>query len=123
MSTPSSLKEGAVLLGRVEQARDQLHVKLLQRRSEFQQISREELTGLYHATGPASLSRYEFTVQAAETFGFDPDLIESITTEELGQEAPRPADSTLDSTALYETLGWAFRDPTAAFAAMRERSA
>ena len=76
-------------------------------------------TGLYHATGPESVSRYEFTVALADGYGFDSDLVTSITTEEFGQDAPRPTDSTLDSTALYETIGARFRAPSEAFEAMR----
>ncbi|WP_135366089.1 dTDP-4-dehydrorhamnose reductase [Halosimplex halophilum] len=79
------------------------------------------LTGTYHATGPESVSRYEFTVTLAETLGFDTDLVDPITTEELGQQAPRPTDSTLDSAPLYEALGWTFREPATAFEAIGDR--
>lgn len=73
------------------------------------------LTGLYHAAGPDRLSRYEFTVQLAETFGFDTDLVTPITTEELGQDAPRPADSSLSSERLYDALGQPFCPPEVGF--------
>lgn len=77
-----------------------------------------ELTGLYHATGPASSDRYEFTVTLAEAFGFDEELVAPISTAELGQEAPRPADSSLDSSRLYDELGWSFDPPRVAFERM-----
>jgi dTDP-4-dehydrorhamnose reductase len=76
-------------------------------------------TGLYHAAGPSSLSRYEFTVELAKAYGYDADLVEPITTEELGQEAPRPTDSALDSSHLYDRLGRTFRPPNEAFDEMR----
>jgi dTDP-4-dehydrorhamnose reductase len=79
-------------------------------------------TGLYHATGPESLSRYEFTVELAKVYGYDTDLVEPITTEEFGQEAPRPADSTLDSSRFYETVGFEFRTPKQGFAEMKKES-
>jgi dTDP-4-dehydrorhamnose reductase len=77
--------------------------------------------GLYHAAGPRSVSRYEFTRTLADAFGYDPELVEPITTAELGQTAPRPTDSTLDSTRLYDELGWRFAAPTDAFADMRDQ--
>lgn len=79
-------------------------------------------TGLYHATGPESLSRYEFTVELAKGYDYDTDLVEPITTEEFGQEAPRPADSTLDSSRLYETVGFEFRPPKEGFAEIKKES-
>lgn len=79
-----------------------------------------DMTGLYHATGPASMSRYEFTVTLAEVFGYDVELVSPISTEELGQEAPRPTDSSLDSTSLYQSLGDKFTAPETAFQEMRE---
>jgi dTDP-4-dehydrorhamnose reductase len=79
-------------------------------------------TGLYHATGPESLSRYEFTVKLAKVYGYDMDLVEPITTKEFGQEALRPADSTLDSSRVYETVGFEFRTPKEGFAEMKKES-
>lgn len=79
-------------------------------------------TGLYHATGPESVSRYEFVLELARAFGFDADRVVPISTAELGQDAPRPADSTLDSSRLYETLGYEFRAPATAFEDMRRRA-
>ncbi|GGN91993.1 MULTISPECIES: dTDP-4-dehydrorhamnose reductase [Haloarcula] len=76
-------------------------------------------TGLYHATGPTSIDRYEFTQRLAEVFGYDTDLVRPISTEEFGQEAPRPTDSTLDSAALYEWLEWEFDTPKEAFESMQ----
>lgn len=79
------------------------------------EVADRELTGVYHAAGPESLSRYEFTVKLAEVGGFDSELISPISTEELGQEAPRPAVSSLDSTQLYDATGCTFQQPSEAF--------
>ena len=82
-------------------------------------IVEEEVTGVYHATGPESLSRYEFTQRLAEIYGYDKSLIKPISTEKFGQEAPRPVDGSLDSTELYEKLGWGFTAPKTAFKKMK----
>jgi dTDP-4-dehydrorhamnose reductase len=83
-------------------------------------VAEGTLTGTYHAAGPTPMTRYEFTVALAETFGHDPSAITPITTAELGQDAPRPTDSSLDSTRLYDRLGDGFREPHEGFVAMRE---
>lgn len=83
------------------------------------QTGTEGLTGVYHAAGPESLTRYEFTHRFVTAFGFDEALVDPITTEELGQEAPRPRDSSLDSSRLVEELGVSFQSPGEAFGEMR----
>jgi dTDP-4-dehydrorhamnose reductase len=66
------------------------------------------------------VSRYAFTETLADVYEFDTDLVQPISTEELGQDAPRPEDSTLDSTRLYDSIDYAFKSPEDAFADMRE---
>ncbi|MFC4550033.1 MULTISPECIES: dTDP-4-dehydrorhamnose reductase [Halorussus] len=84
-------------------------------------IGEEKLTGTYHATGPRSMSRYDFTIILANVYGFDSELITPISTEEFGQEAPRPTDSTLDSTQLYDAIDYRFRDPEVALSLMQSK--
>lgn len=84
-------------------------------------IGSDGLTGLYHATGPQSVSRYEFTVRLADVYGFDEELVTPISTEELGQTAARPVDSSLESSRLYDDLGYEFSTPEEGFEAMKSR--
>jgi dTDP-4-dehydrorhamnose reductase len=84
------------------------------------EVVENDVTGVYHSAGTVSLSRYEFTLRLAEVYGYDTDLVDPITTEELGQEAPRPTDGSLDSSRLYDKLGWKFNAPKDAFAEMKE---
>jgi dTDP-4-dehydrorhamnose reductase len=86
------------------------------------EVFNRELTGVYHATGPQSLSRYEFTEILSEVYGFDMELVKPVSTEEFGQEASRPKDSTLDSSRLYDSLDCNFRNPREAFLEMRDNS-
>lgn len=85
-------------------------------------IVEEGITGVYHATGPVSLSRHEFTQRLAEIYGYDKSLVKPISTEEFGQEAPRPVDGSLDSTELYEKLSWEFTTPETAFEKMKTQN-
>jgi dTDP-4-dehydrorhamnose reductase len=82
-------------------------------------IVENKLTGVYHATGPRSVSRYELTTTLADVYGFDSELVTPISTEEFGQEASRPTDSTLDSSRLYDAINYRFRGPEEAFRAMQ----
>lgn len=83
-------------------------------------IFKHELTGLYHATGPKAVTRHEFTKILAEVYNFDVKLVQPISTEEFGQEAPRPQDSTLDSSRLYEAINYPFKSPHEAFSEMKD---
>ena len=85
-------------------------------------VFKRELTGLYHATGPQSINRYEFTRVLAEEFDFNTELVDPISTEEFGQEAPRPEDSTLDSSCLYEAINYDFKSPREAFVEMHDQT-
>ncbi|MFC6715982.1 dTDP-4-dehydrorhamnose reductase [Halovalidus salilacus] len=82
-------------------------------------VAENGITGVYHATGPDSVSRYEFTTILADVYGYNPELITPISTEEFGQEAPRPTDSTLNATRLYREIDYEFRGPEEAFEAMQ----
>jgi dTDP-4-dehydrorhamnose reductase len=77
-------------------------------------IHQRGVTGLFHAAGPESVSRYEFTIQIADAYDLDVEGVIPISTEELGQAASRPADSSLDSTELYDTIDYVFHDPASA---------
>ncbi len=48
------------------------------------------VSGVVHVVGPEVMARPEFASAIARAFELDPSLVESKTTEELGQGAPRP---------------------------------
>jgi dTDP-4-dehydrorhamnose reductase len=53
----------------------------------------QEGNGTYHAAGADRVSRFDFARALARAFELDGDLIEAVTTEELGQRAVRPLES------------------------------
>lgn len=53
-------------------------------------------SGLFHACGRERISRYDFTVKVARTFGLDESLINPISSGQLSWKAKRPMDSSLD---------------------------
>ena len=69
------------------------------------EILERGLSGLYHATGAACLSKYAFGVALAERFGYDPALIHPTSVEEAGLMARRAHRLTLRSTKLARALG------------------
>ncbi len=56
-----------------------------------------ELKGIYHLSGATRVSRYEFAVEIARTFGLDENLIKPGKMEEINWIAKRPKDSSLST--------------------------
>ena len=67
--------------------------------------------GTYHVSGPKSMSRYEWAKLIAQVFGFNPDLVLPTTTNELGQAAHRPANSTFVTLKFEAEFGMRLCDP------------
>ena len=61
-------------------------------------------TGLYHVGGASFMTRYELVLELAGIFGMDASLVESMTTVEARQDAPRPRRSGLRYDAVAEVL-------------------
>ncbi len=59
-------------------------------RAIIEAVEKYEVNGVLNITGPTLLSRYEFALQVATTFGLDPRLIKPVSTAHLGQKALRP---------------------------------
>lgn len=49
--------------------------------------------GIYHVAGTTRCSKYEWARQVAEVFGLDRELIQGVSTAQLGQLGPRPLQS------------------------------
>ncbi|MCG9966767.1 NAD(P)-dependent oxidoreductase [Pelotomaculum terephthalicicum JT] len=56
----------------------------------IKELVERDKEGTYHIAGPELMNRYDFALLAAEIFGLERGLIVPATTEELGQQAPRP---------------------------------
>ncbi|AET33359.1 dTDP-4-dehydrorhamnose reductase [Pyrobaculum ferrireducens] len=67
-------------------------------------VLEKSISGILHAAGPR-LSRYEFALAIAEAFGFSKELVKPIKAADLSFKAPRPRDSSLDSSLAVSTLG------------------
>ncbi len=67
--------------------------------------------GLFHVVGPEVVSRPVFARAIAEAFSLNPELIQSKTTAELGQGAPRPLEGGLLAKRLDEVLPGADEAP------------
>jgi len=64
-------------------------------------IVEEKITGILHVAGER-LSRYEFATELASVLGVERDLIKPKHIEEVKLIAPRPRDSSLDTTKAKE---------------------
>ena len=63
------------------------------------------LSGLYHVVSSQSLSKYDFGIKIARTFGFDPGLIEPVQRSQGPDEAKRASNLVLRSDKLMADLG------------------
>lgn len=61
--------------------------------------------GVWHVAGPDLLDRHAFARLAATAFGLDPRLLDPVSTEALGQAAPRPLKGGLRTDRLGAELG------------------
>jgi dTDP-4-dehydrorhamnose reductase len=69
------------------------------------QVLENELEGLYHIGGPDSWSKYQFGVGIAESFDFDPDLIEPSSIDQAGLKPARGKRLNLCVEKLIHSLG------------------
>ena len=65
----------------------------------------KDLHGLYHVVSPEKLSKYDFGVRLAKTFGLDAGLISPISVEDAGLKAVRSPNLTLSTAKLARDLG------------------
>ncbi|MDD5655966.1 MAG: SDR family oxidoreductase [Elusimicrobia bacterium] len=68
-------------------------------------LGRGEISGVFHWTGATRASRWEFAREACRVFGFPEDLLEPASMDQARLPAPRPRDTSLDSTRLSGLLG------------------
>jgi dTDP-4-dehydrorhamnose reductase len=70
-------------------------------------------TGVYHAAGRDHITLYQFAQVTAEVFGLDASLIDSVPSSYFPEIAPRPKDTSFDTTKMEYDLGvkaWGVRD-------------
>ncbi len=73
-------------------------------------ILKNDISGLFHATGPTCINRYDFALMLAKEFNLDSNLIKPVTSSQKKQNAPRPISTCLDSSKLEEKINFSFRD-------------
>ena len=61
--------------------------------------------GIYHVAGADHINLYELARKTAEVFGSDPSLIDPVPSSYFPEIAPRPRDTSFDTTKMVEELG------------------
>ncbi len=69
------------------------------------EIANQDKNGIYHTSGCEAINRYDFTLKIAEAFNLDKNLVNPTTSAEFKQVAPRPANSSLDTSKVKKELG------------------
>ena len=64
--------------------------------------------GIFHTAGRSCLTRYDFAIRIANTFGYSTDLIQPVATSDLKQLALRPLNSCLSVESTEKELGMRF---------------
>jgi dTDP-4-dehydrorhamnose reductase len=68
-------------------------------------LIQQNRTGIYHAAGRDHISLYRFALQTAEVFGLDARLITPVPDSYFPEIAPRPQDTSFDTTKMETDLG------------------
>lgn len=83
------------------------------------EVIKKRLNGILHVAGER-LSRYDFALKFAETFGFDKSLVGKACMDDFKWLARRPRDSSLDTSYGRKTLNIDFYSMDKAFNLLRE---
>ena len=73
----------------------------------------QQKTGVYHVAGRDHITLYQFAQATAEVFGLDTALIDPVPSSYFPEIAPRPKDTSFDTTKMERELGvraWSVRD-------------
>jgi dTDP-4-dehydrorhamnose reductase len=68
-------------------------------------LIQQNRTGIYHAAGRDHISLYGFALLTAEVFGLDASLITPVPDSYFPEIAPRPQDTSFDTTKMETELG------------------
>jgi dTDP-4-dehydrorhamnose reductase len=68
-------------------------------------VIQQERTGLFHAAGRDHVSLYQFALHTAEVFGLNSELITPVPDSYFPEIAPRPQDTSFDTTKMEVELG------------------
>jgi len=68
-------------------------------------VIRQCRTGIYHVAGKDHLSLYQFALQVAEVFSLDASLITPVPDTYFPEIAPRPRDTSFDTSKMESELG------------------
>jgi len=68
-------------------------------------VVRQHRTGIYHAAGRDHLSLYRFALEVAGVFDLDPGLISPVPDSYFPAIAPRPRDTSFDTSKMENELG------------------
>ncbi len=69
------------------------------------EIANQDKNGIYHTSGSEAINRYDFTLKIAEAFNLDKNLIKPTDSSKFKQIAPRPMNSSLDTSKVKKDLG------------------
>jgi dTDP-4-dehydrorhamnose reductase len=83
-------------------------------------LVRQRACGTYHMVGPEWMTRYRFAQEVCRAFGFTKETVRPVSTEVLGQRAPRPRKCRLDTSKFQKAVSLHMRIPQEGLQHMQE---
>jgi dTDP-4-dehydrorhamnose reductase len=69
------------------------------------ELVERRISGVCHVAASEACTKFEFARAVAETFGFDPALVRRVSLRSAGMLAPRPLNTSLETTFASRLLG------------------
>ncbi|MBN2135956.1 MAG: SDR family oxidoreductase [Acidobacteria bacterium] len=69
-------------------------------------IEHDDVVGVYNLGGAEPINRDEFGRELARVWGFDEDLVVSVSMQDFNPETPRPMNCSLDISSVKKDLGY-----------------
>lgn len=70
------------------------------------QVAKKSVKGIYHISGPKTMSIYELVLEIADFYQFDKSLVQPIKSNALNQKAPRPPKTGFILNKAQKELGY-----------------
>ena len=84
-------------------------------------LFKDDLQGIFHATGKDCLSRYDFSIMVAKSFGLDSKLITPISAPEFNQVATKPGKVKMNIGKVERATGIKMLGPEEGLSVMKKQ--
>ncbi len=69
-------------------------------------LIKADASGIFHIAGKTRVSRYNWTIETAKIFGFNPSLVKPVKSNFFPSFTPRPRDTSFSTKKIEHTINW-----------------